>query len=153
MKYRLIAVGKMREPSVAQAAADFRARFGRYEDYDEIEVAPGHGSDAGRAVREEGERILATLRPGDVLWVLERGGSSLSSVELSARLSELADAGTRRIVFAIAGAYGASDALLARADFAWSLSPMTFLHEWARAIVLEQLYRAAKIARNEPYHH
>jgi 23S rRNA (pseudouridine1915-N3)-methyltransferase len=88
-----------------------------------------------------------------VLWVLERGGSSLSSVELSARLSELADAGTRRIVFAISGAYGASDALLARADFAWSLSPLTFLHEWARAIVLEQLYRAAKIARNEPYHH
>ena len=42
---------------------------------------------------------------------------------------------------------------LERATFAWSLSQLTFLHEWARAIVLEQLYRAAKIARNEPYHH
>jgi 23S rRNA (pseudouridine1915-N3)-methyltransferase len=153
MKYRLIAVGKMREPYMAQAAADFRMRLGRYEEYDEIEVAPGRGSDAGRAVREEGERILAALRPGDVLWLLDRGGSSLSSLELSARLSGLADSGTRRIVFALAGAYGASDALASRADFTWSLSPLTFLHEWARAIVLEQLYRAAKIARNEPYHH
>jgi 23S rRNA (pseudouridine1915-N3)-methyltransferase len=153
MKYRLIAVGKMREPYLAQAAADFRTRLGRYEAYDEIEVAPGHGSDAARAVRDEGERILAALALGDVLWLLDRGGSSLSSTELSARLSGLADSGTRRIVFAIAGAYGASDALASRADFTWSLSPLTFLHEWARAIVLEQLYRAAKIARNEPYHH
>jgi len=53
----------------------------------------------------------------------------------------------------IAGTYGASPELLARATFRWSLSKLTFLHEWARMIVLEQLYRAAKIARNEPYHH
>jgi 23S rRNA (pseudouridine1915-N3)-methyltransferase len=52
----------------------------------------------------------------------------------------------------IAGAYGAAPALVACADFRWSLSRLTFLHEWARALVLEQLYRAAKIARNEPYH-
>ncbi len=153
MKYRLIAVGKMREPYLAQAAADFRTRLGRYETYDEIEVAPGHGGDAGRAVRDEGERILAALRPGDVLWLLERSGSALSSEELAARLVRLAETGASRIVFAIAGPYGASEALAQRADFRWSLSPLTFLHEWARAIVLEQLYRAAKIARNEPYHH
>ena len=153
MKFRLIAVGKIREAYMARAAADFRARLGRYESYDEIEIAPAHGSDPARAVREEGDRILAALVPGDVLWLLERSGTALCSPELSTQLVRLADAGTRRIVFAIAGAYGASEALRARADFLWSLSPLTFLHEWARAIVLEQLYRAAKIARNEPYHH
>ena len=143
----------MRESYMAQAAADFRTRFARYESYEEIEVAASHGGDAERAVRTEGERILAALVPGDVVWLLDRTGAPLSSPELAQRLVRLADAGTRRIVFVIAGPYGASEPLAARADFRWSLSPLTFLHEWARAIVLEQLYRAAKIARNEPYHH
>jgi len=153
MKYRLIAVGKLREPYMMAAAADFRTRFGRYETYDEIEVVHSSGGDARRAVREESDRILAALAPGDVLWLLERTGNLLASDELATRLVRLADSGMRRIVFAVAGPYGASDALAERADFRWSLSPLTFLHEWARAIVLEQLYRAAKIARNEPYHH
>ncbi|HZX68948.1 MAG TPA: 23S rRNA (pseudouridine(1915)-N(3))-methyltransferase RlmH, partial [Candidatus Elarobacter sp.] len=61
--------------------------------------------------------------------------------------------GVGRLTLVIAGTYGASEALLARADVRWSLSPLTFLHEWARALVLEQMYRAAKIARDEPYHH
>jgi len=153
MKYRLVAVGKLREPYIAAAAADFRERLSRYESYEEVEVPASHGADPARAVREEGERILAALSPDDTLWLLDREGSALSSPELAGRLRDLADSGTRRIVFAIAGPYGASEALAARAGFRWSLSPLTFLHEWARAIVLEQLYRAAKIARNEPYHH
>ncbi|MBC5810058.1 MAG: 23S rRNA (pseudouridine(1915)-N(3))-methyltransferase RlmH [Candidatus Eremiobacteraeota bacterium] len=153
MKYRLIAVGKVREPYVAAAVEDFRGRFARYEAFDEIEVAASHGGDEARAVREESERILKALAPGDILWLLERTGTQFSSVALSQRLRALGDAGTARIVFAIAGPYGASDALLARANVRWSLSELTLLHEWSRALVLEQLYRAAKIARNEPYHH
>ena len=57
------------------------------------------------------------------------------------------------LTLVIAGTYGAAPALLERAQFRWSLSRLTLLHEWARALVLEQLYRAAKIAANEPYHH
>ena len=63
------------------------------------------------------------------------------------------NAGQPRLTLLIAGTYGASTELQARAQFAWSLSKLTLLHEWARMLVLEQLYRAAKIARNEPYHH
>ena len=88
-----------------------------------------------------------------MLWLLERDGTELSSVELAQHLRALADEGIQRLVLAIAGAYGASEELVARADLRWSLSRLTFLHEWARALVVEQLYRAAKIARNEPYHH
>lgn len=153
MKYRLIAVGKIRELYVAAAANDFRTRFRRYESYEEIEVAAAHGGDAARAMREESDRVLKALAPGDVLWLLERTGTELSSTELAARLTALGDEGRSRLVLAVAGPYGASEDLLARADFRWSLSRLTFLHEWARALVLEQLYRAAKIARNEPYHH
>jgi 23S rRNA (pseudouridine1915-N3)-methyltransferase len=153
VKIRLIAVGKLREPYVAAAAADFRTRLRRYDVYDEVEVAASPGSDPARAMREEGARIVRLLEPGEPLWLLERSGSELSSTELSQQLGSLARLGHARLTLAVAGTYGASDALLERADFCWSLSRLTLLHEWARALVLEQLYRAAKIARNEPYHH
>jgi 23S rRNA (pseudouridine1915-N3)-methyltransferase len=153
VKLRLIAVGKIREPYVARACDDFRARLRRHESFDEIEVAASHGGDSERAMREEGDRILKLIVASEPLWLLEREGDSFASVELAERLQTLADAGTSRLTIVVAGTYGASPALLARADVAWSLSRLTFLHEWARAIVLEQLYRASKIARNEPYHH
>jgi 23S rRNA (pseudouridine1915-N3)-methyltransferase len=153
MKYRLVAVGKLREAYVERAFEDFRTRFARYEAFELIEVAAAHGGDPERAMREEGERVVRALDPSDVVWLLERTGLELSSRELALRLKSLADEGRARITFVVAGTYGASDALLERADFRWSLSRLTFLHEWARAIVLEQLYRSAKIVRNEPYHH
>lgn len=153
MKIRFIAVGRVREPYVAAAVADFRARLARYEPFEAIEVAAAHGSDPKRAMRGEGERIVRVLEPGEPLWLLERTGEELSSYELVARLSRTRDSGIARLTIAVAGTYGASDALRGRATFCWSLSRLTFLHEWARALVLEQLYRAAKISRNEPYHH
>ncbi len=152
MKLRVLAVGKIREPYIVRACDDFRTRLRRYGAFEEVEVAAGHGGDPERAMREEGERLLKLLTPGEPLWLLERTGDQLASVELAERLTTLADAGTTRLSLVIAGAYGAAPALVARADFRWSLSRLTFLHEWARALVLEQLYRAAKIARNEPYH-
>lgn len=105
------------------------------------------------AIREEAERILKLLHQDDCVWLLDREGQELSSEELSGKIAAIANAGTRRMTLVVAGTYGAGDALRNRADFRWSLSRLTFLHEWARMIVLEQLYRAAKIARNEPYHH
>jgi 23S rRNA (pseudouridine1915-N3)-methyltransferase len=104
-------------------------------------------------MRAEGEAILKLLDSSDHAWLLERSGEMLSSEELSRRIERLPHQGIARVTFVVAGTYGASDELLARADVRWSLSPLTLLHEWARALVLEQLYRAAKIARDEPYHH
>jgi 23S rRNA (pseudouridine1915-N3)-methyltransferase len=153
VKLRLIAVGKLRERYIADAVADFRTRLQRYQPFEEVEVAASFGGDPGRAMREEGERILRALGPGEPLWLLERTGVALSSPELAAKLTTLAERGTPRLAIAVAGTYGASPELLARADFRWSLSALTLLHEWARALVVEQLYRAAKISRNEPYHH
>jgi 23S rRNA (pseudouridine1915-N3)-methyltransferase len=146
-------VGKLREPYLAAAAEDFRTRLRRYESYDEIEVAASRGTQPERAIREDDERIANALDPADVLWLLDREGTQFSSPELAERLRTLADAGTSRIVFAIGGAYGTGETLRARAAVRWSLSRLTLLHEWARVVVLEQLYRSAKIARNEPYHH
>jgi 23S rRNA (pseudouridine1915-N3)-methyltransferase len=152
VKTRVIAVGKVREEYIEAALADFRRRLKRLGNFEELEVAASHGDNPDRAMREEGERIARALVPGEPFWLLDRTGTALTSTELATKLAAHADSGAARLNLAIAGAHGASDALRARADFVWSLSPLTFLHEWARAIVVEQLYRAAKINRNEPYH-
>ena len=104
-------------------------------------------------MQAEGEAILKLLEPNDRVWLLDRGGELFDSEQLSRRIERLPHEGIARLTLVIAGTFGASAALLARADLRWSLSPLTFLHEWTRALVLEQLYRAAKIARDEPYHH
>jgi len=153
MHVRLIAVGKLREPYLAAAAEDFRRRLRPYHRLEEVEVRAGDGGDPDRAMAAEGEAILRLIAPSDHVWLLERTGTELSSEELATRIERLAIGGTSQLTLVIAGTYGAAPALLARAQLRWSLSKLTFLHEWARALVLEQLYRAAKIAANEPYHH
>jgi 23S rRNA (pseudouridine1915-N3)-methyltransferase len=140
MQLRLIAVGKLREPYLIAAAEDFRRRLRPYHKLEEIEV-------------RDDAAVLHRLRPDDHVWLLERTGTMFSSEEFAQRLERLPVEGISRATFVIAGADGADAALLARANVRWSLSPLTFLHEWARVLVLEQLYRAAKIAANEPYHH
>lgn len=153
MQIRIVAVGKLRERYVAAACEDFRTRIAPYYPLDIVEVKASLGTQPAAATREEAERILRQVHEDDRMWLLDRGGEELSSEELSRMVGGVAHDGTRRLTLAIAGTYGADDALRGRADFIWSLSRLTFLHEWARMIALEQLYRAAKIARNEPYHH
>ncbi len=153
MKLQLLAVGRVRETYIAAACDDYRTRLRRYASLDEVEIAASHGGDPQRAIDEEGARILTRVDPAGPVWLLERTGAQLSSVALAEWLRSLAETGTTRLTIVVAGTYGASEALLARATWRWSLSELTLLHEWARALVLEQLYRAAKIARNEPYHH
>jgi 23S rRNA (pseudouridine1915-N3)-methyltransferase len=153
VRYRLICVDKVRERYVAAAVDDFVERLRRYEPLELVEVPAMRGSDSERAMRAEGDEVLRRIDRGEYVWLLERSGTALSSVELAERLSGLATAGISRLTLVVAGTFGASPALLERADFQWSLSRLTLLHEWARALAVEQLYRAAKIARNEPYHH
>jgi len=150
---RIIAVGRLREPYIAAAAADFRRRLAPYHRLDEVEVRAADGEWPAAAMTLEAAAILRTLAPQDHVWLLERTGDELSSIEVAQRLERLALDGTSRVTFVIAGTYGAAPELAARANLRWSLSRLTLLHEWVRALVLEQLYRATKIARNEPYHH
>ncbi len=153
MHVRLIAVGKLREPYLVAAAEDFRRRLRPYHRLEEIEVRAGDGGDAGRAMTAEADAILKHIAPSDHVWLLERSGAECSSEELAARIERLPIEGISQLTLVVAGTYGAAPALLARAHLLWSLSALTLLHEWARVLVLEQLYRAAKIAANEPYHH
>jgi 23S rRNA (pseudouridine1915-N3)-methyltransferase len=153
MHVRLIAVGKLREAYLNAAAADFRTRLRPYHRLEEIEVRAAGGADPARAIAAEGAAIRALLAPNDHVWLLERSGTEFDSTAFAARIERLAVDGISAITFVIAGTFGAAPELLERANVRWSLSRLTFLHAWARVLVLEQLYRAAKIAANEPYHH
>ena len=151
MHLRIVAAGKLRDPAAAAVCAEFQKRLRAYHRIEVTEVRASSGSDPVRAIREEGERLLKAAGDG-VLWALDRAGTELSSEELSAKIIELESRG-RPLTLIIGGTFGLAQDVRARADFVWSLSKLTFLHEWARMIVLEQLYRVAKIARSEPYHH
>lgn len=153
MQLRIVAVGKIREKYVASACEDFARRLRPYYPIEVVEVKASQAAHPAAAMRDEAQRIVKLLHEDDLIWLLDRAGTQLSSQELSQMLHDVGSAGTRRMTFIIAGTYGADEALRRRGRFVWSLSTLTFLHEWARMIVLEQLYRAAKIARNEPYHH
>ena len=100
----------------------------------------------------EGERVLAAIPDRAYVVALDVRGKEVSSEALAARMHDWQIAGTNSIAVIIGGDLGLSDAVLARAALWLSLSPMTFTHQMARLILLEQLYRACRINSGEPYH-
>lgn len=101
---------------------------------------------------EESKRLLARIRPGDFVILLDERGQTVSSPEFSHMLTAHITYG-RQIVIIIGGAYGVDRAVRQRADFIWSLSRLVFPHQLVRLILAEQLYRAQEIARGGGYHH
>jgi len=122
-------VGKLREPYLVAAAEDFRRRLRPYHRLEESRCGRrrqrGRARDAGEA-----EAILRLIAPSDHVWLLERTGTEISSEELAARIERLPLDGISQLTLVIAGTYGAAPALLERAQFRWSLSRLTLLHEW-----------------------
>ncbi|MDQ6779972.1 MAG: 23S rRNA (pseudouridine(1915)-N(3))-methyltransferase RlmH [Candidatus Eremiobacteraeota bacterium] len=149
MNVDLIAVDKMRQPYLREGCQLYLERLHGILPVSVYEVPVQFGT---TGVELEGERMLRRVASGVPLWVLDASGTSLTSPALADKLAAAQHSGARRLALVIGGDRGVSAALRSRADFVWSLSPLTFLHEMARLIVLEQLYRAVKIQRGEPYH-
>ena len=155
----ILCVGKMKDRAYREMADEYLKRLGRYGKTEEIEVPdlpepPGGASEAQeeQLKAKEGETILARIRPGDRVVALTIGGKLRSSEELAAHLKALRTGGVSRIVFVIGGSLGLGKNVLERADEELSMSPMTFPHQLARVMLLEQLYRAEKISAGERYH-
>jgi 23S rRNA (pseudouridine1915-N3)-methyltransferase len=102
---------------------------------------------------KEGEAILNKLNPTDLLILLDENGKQKTSVEFSEYLQKKMNSGLKQLVFVIGGPYGFSDAVYQKSQGKISLSKMTFSHQMVRLFMVEQLYRAFTILRNEPYHH
>jgi len=149
MNVDIIAVDKLREPYLREGCAIYVERLRPYITVSVCEVRP---SSESNGVETEGAAILRQVKAEDVLWTLDLRGKSVSSTDLARKLAEVERSGRRRLAIIIGGAHGLSKAVMERADFVWSLSALTFLHEMARLVALEQLYRAVKINRGEPYH-
>lgn len=158
MQMRVVAVGKAKERYIEEGIAEYEKRLRPYVNCEIIEVkderVPKNASPAEEAKVKaaEGERILAAVRDGALLVALDGASEMWSSEEFAARLRTWGISGTREVCFAIGGPLGLSQGVLDRADIRLSLSRMTFLHTLVRVILLEQIYRAFRIVRGEPYH-
>ncbi len=154
MRITIIAVGKLKERYWRDAAEEYLKRLGAYADVHVVEVAdrdPGHGGEA-KALAAEAVDVLKALPPSAHVIALEIGGKQLGSEGFSARLDALALEGSSHVAFVIGGSHGLDAAVLQRANERLSLGPMTLPHNLARVVLLEQVYRAFRISRGEPYH-
>ena len=144
-RYTVIAIGKMKNRSLAMLCDDFSQRLKRQGNFELIELKDGD-------VESEGLRILEALakRSDARIYAMAKEGMTRTSQRLADELYALQG---RPAIFILGGAYGLSDAVKARADALFALSPLTFTHEIARMLVYEQLYRAVAIQTGSKYHH
>ncbi|UCG85164.1 MAG: 23S rRNA (pseudouridine(1915)-N(3))-methyltransferase RlmH [Gemmatimonadota bacterium] len=153
MVVHLIAVGKVKNAALRDACEGYSQRVRHYLKLDVREVRDGGRADrdAESARKLEGEALLRAVPNGAVIVAVTRAGRATSSRELAGQLEQWRQEG-RDVAFLVGGAHGLAATVLERAQRRLSLSSMTFPHEVARLILLEQLYRACTISRGEPYH-
>jgi 23S rRNA (pseudouridine1915-N3)-methyltransferase len=153
VRLSLVAVGRLKERFWRDAADEYLKRLAPYASVRVVEIDDrDSGRDEARARAEEGADILRAIPEGAHVVALAIDGRQRGSEEFAARLSELALAGRSSVAFVVGGSVGLSADVLARADERLSLGPMTLPHNLARVVLLEQIYRAFRINRGEPYH-
>ena len=147
-------VGKLKERFSQDGCDHYFQKLSRFFKLEEsvIKDAPGKLPPMDKN-KVEGERILAKVKPGDILILMDEHGERLTSRSLAVKLQQWTDAPNQRPVFVIGGPFGLSDEVKAAARHTVRLSDMTLPHELARLLLLEQLYRAGTIHKNMPYHH
>ena len=149
MPIAVLCAGRLREKHWQDAAAEYQKRLSRYNKLEIIEVPDQ--PEGPQAIKKEGEAMLAHLRPDDYVVALCIDARQMESTELAAffREREMLPA---RVVFVIGGSLGLHADVLRRANARLSMSRMTFPHQLARVMLLEQIYRAHKINAGERYH-
>ncbi len=155
MKIKIIALGKIKEKFLKDGIDEFLKRLTPYSPVEVVELNPVEIKDenlTARALDEEAEKILAYIKPQTFVVTMEINGKQFSSEEFSVKIEELINNGTSELAFVIGSSCGISPKVSARANLKMSMSKMTFLHQFARLILVEQIYRAFKIMRNETYH-
>jgi 23S rRNA (pseudouridine1915-N3)-methyltransferase len=153
VKIRIAAVGKLKEAHWRAAADEYLKRLRPYAAVEAVEVADRDiAGDADRAMGQEGADLLRAIPTTSHVIALDLGGRELSSEALAEHISELMVRGRSDITFVIGGSAGLAPDIRARADERLALSRFTLPHQLARVVLLEQIYRAFRIMRNEPYH-
>ena len=155
MKIKIIALGKIKERFIKDGMDEFLKRLTPYTSVEVTELSPVDIRDVSmieKALREEGVKILSLIKDDSFVITLEIEGKQLSSVEFSEKIKNITNKGINELVFVIGSSHGICKEVSQRADFKLSFSKMTFLHQFARLILVEQIYRAFKIMKGETYH-
>lgn len=158
MNITILCVGKIKESFYREAVSEYSKRLSKYCKFTIIEV-DDENTPENPSVREmqkilslEGERMKKYISPKTYLIALCIEGKQLDSVELSQKIEDLGIQGYSDITFVIGGSLGICDEIKRMAHYKLSFSKMTFPHQLMRVILSEQVYRAFRIMKNEPYH-
>ncbi len=155
MNIKIIALGKLKEKFLKEGICEFQKRLTPYTNLEIIELQPIEIKDehlVEKILDEEADKILAFIKPQSYVISLEIKGKLVTSEEFAEKISNVMNDGISEIIFVIGSSCGLSDKISKRADYRLSLSKMTFLHQFTRLILIEQIYRAFKIMKGETYH-
>ncbi|MCZ8538373.1 23S rRNA (pseudouridine(1915)-N(3))-methyltransferase RlmH [Paenisporosarcina quisquiliarum] len=158
MNIAIISVGKLKEKYLKLGIEEYTKRLGSYAKIDLIEVsdekAPENLSDADMEIvkKKEGERILAKIGADTFVIALAIEGKMKSSEQLADDLQSLMTYGRSKIAFVIGGSLGLHEDVMKRSDEKLSFSKMTLPHQLMKLVLVEQVYRAFRIIKGEPYH-
>lgn len=148
MKFRFVWIGKTKDKNWLALQDEYLRRLSHFV---KCEVTEVRESARHEGPETEGNRILSKVNPKSLVCLLDVKGRSLSSPELAKELENWQNRSVPEVVFVIGGAEGVSSAVAERADISLSLSFLTFTHEMARVLLLEQLYRIFTIIKGFPY--
>lgn len=156
MTIKLLVLGKTDSVELTQLIGEYQNRLKHYIKF-ELEIIPDIKNTKNLSEKQqkekEGDAILNRLNPTDLLVLLDENGRQKTSLEFSQYLQKNMNSGLKQLVFVIGGPYGFSEAIYQKCQGKISLSKMTFSHQMVRLFMVEQLYRAFTILKNEPYHH
>lgn len=156
MKILLLVVGKTSDRYLSEGILSYVKRLKHYVGF-EIEEIPDIKNRKSISKLEqkkyESKLILAKLKVGDRMILLDENGKQFDSVNFSKHLQKHMNSGLKRLVFVIGGPFGFDHSLASECQGKISLSKMTFSHQMIRLFVVEQIYRSMTIMKNEPYHH
>lgn len=158
MEINIIAVGKIKENYIQDGIDNFVDRLRHYTDVNLYEVEPekipgnATGAQIEQVKKKEGERVMTKIPDNTYEIALSVKGKPMTSKGLAQSIQNLQIQGHSNFSFIIGGPMGLSDEVMEQADYTLSLSHMTFTHQMIRLILLEQIYRAFKIIKGEPYH-
>lgn len=153
IEIQVISVGSIKEKYMQELIFDYKKRISKYAQIELIELKDESNKVNENVVKDiEGERIISCIKDGYYVILLDLKGQMLDSVSLSKKIDEITTYYSSKLAFVIGGSYGVSEAVKKRSNYSLSISKMTFPHQFARGILLEQIYRSFKILSNETYH-
>lgn len=153
MQIDLIVVGKLKEKSMQQMCNEYIKRLGSYCKLSVVELKDeSNNLDQKTVMTREAEAINKVLDEKSYIIIMDIDGKQMGSEEFSRKIDDITTYENSKITFVIGGSLGIDPTIKAKANMRMSFSKMTFPHQLFRVMLLEQIYRQFRIAKNEPYH-